>query len=135
MKLQHSLGMLTAAALALATAGCGGDPSPRSGGPDSPAGGNRRLNKWSAEQDRTGDVRLKTRMSSSPRLGTVLWALTWSWAMFDWVMSLEPTWFSTIYGFLFIVIECLAALAFSILIVRTLYEYEPVQKLHRTGEA
>ncbi len=43
MKLQHSLGMLTAAALALATAGCGGDPSPRSGGPDSPAGGKGRL--------------------------------------------------------------------------------------------
>jgi ribose transport system substrate-binding protein len=41
MKLQHTLGMLTAATLALATAGCGGDPSARSGGSDSPGGEGR----------------------------------------------------------------------------------------------
>ena len=49
------------------------------------------LNKWSAEQDRTGDLILKDRMSSLAAPGTVLWALSWSWAMVDWVMTLEPT--------------------------------------------
>jgi ribose transport system substrate-binding protein len=43
MKLQHTLGILTAAMLALAAAGCGGDPSARSGSPDSSAGGQGRL--------------------------------------------------------------------------------------------
>src|SRR5262245_56065990 len=43
MKLQHSLGMLTALILAFATAGCGGDPSHPSGSPDSPGGGKGRL--------------------------------------------------------------------------------------------
>jgi ribose transport system substrate-binding protein len=43
MKHQQFLGILTAAVLALATAGCGGDPSAGSAGPGSPAGGQGRL--------------------------------------------------------------------------------------------
>ena len=85
------------------------------------------LNKWSAEQDRTGDVRLKTRMSSLAAPGTVLWALTWSWAMFDWVMSLEPTWYSSIYGMVFMVVACLAALSFSVIMLRMLNDSEPLR--------
>jgi len=86
------------------------------------------LNKWSAEQDRTGDVRLKQRMSSLAAPGTVLWALSWSWAMFDWVMSLEPTWFSSIYGMIFMVIACLAAVSFSAIMLRMLNDYEPLRE-------
>jgi hypothetical protein len=83
-------------------------------------------NKWSAEQDRTGDLVLKDRMSSLAAPGTVLWALTWSWAMIDWVMTLEPTWYSSIYGMVFMVISCLAALSFSVVMLRTLDEYQPL---------
>jgi hypothetical protein len=42
-------------------------------------------------------------------------------------MSLEPHWFSTIYGMLFIVIECLAALAFTLFVLRMVADYEPVK--------
>jgi hypothetical protein len=77
-------------------------------------------NKWSAEQDRTGDLSLKVRMSSLAAPGTVLWALTWSWAMVDWVMTLEPTWYSSIYGMVFMVISCLAVLSFSVVMLRML---------------
>lgn len=86
------------------------------------------LNKWSAEQDRTGDVRLKTRMSSLAAPGTVLWAITWSWAMVDWVMSLEPKWYSSIYGMVFMVVACLAALSFSVMMLRMLNDYEPLRE-------
>jgi hypothetical protein len=86
------------------------------------------LNKWSAEQDRTGDVRLKNRMSSLAAPGTVLWAITWSWAMVDWVMSLEPTWYSSIYGMVFMVVACLGALSFSVLMLRMLNGYEPLRE-------
>jgi hypothetical protein len=84
-------------------------------------------NKWSAEQDRTGDLRLKDRMSSLAAPGTVLWAITWSWAMVDWVMTLEPTWYSSIYGMVFMVIACLAALSFCVVMLRMLNEYEPLR--------
>jgi len=86
------------------------------------------LNKWSAEQDRTAAVRLKQRMSSLAAPGTVLWALSWSWAMLDWVMSLEPNWFSSIYGMVFMVIACLAAISFSVLMLRMLNGYEPLRE-------
>jgi hypothetical protein len=84
-------------------------------------------NKWSAEQDRTGDLRLKGRMSSLAAPGTVLWALSWSWAMIDWVMSLEPTWYSSIYGMVFMVIACLAAFSFSVIMLRMLNNYDPLR--------
>jgi hypothetical protein len=85
------------------------------------------LNKWSAQQDRTGDLALKDRMSSLAAPGTVLWAITWSWAMVDWVMSLEPTWYSSIYGMVFMVIACLGALSLSVIMLRILNDYEPLR--------
>jgi hypothetical protein len=84
-------------------------------------------NKWSAEQDRTGDLVLKDRMSSLAAPGTVLWSISWSWAMVDWVMTLEPTWYSSIYGMVFMVIACLAALSLSVVMLRMLNEYEPLR--------
>jgi hypothetical protein len=84
-------------------------------------------NKWSAEQDRTGDLALKDRMSSLAAPGTILWALSWSWAMIDWVMTLEPTWYSSIYGMVFMVIACLGALSFSVIMLRMLNDYEPLR--------
>jgi ribose transport system substrate-binding protein len=43
MKLQHTLGMLTATILAVASIGCGGGSSPRAGGPESPGADKGRL--------------------------------------------------------------------------------------------
>jgi hypothetical protein len=85
------------------------------------------LNKWSAEQDRTGDPPLEHRMETLSAPGVVLWGLAVTAAAIDWVMSLEPHWFSTIYGFLFIVVELLAAMSFTILVLRLLSDYEPMK--------
>ncbi|MGC2420973.1 MAG: hypothetical protein WA405_04905 [Candidatus Acidiferrales bacterium] len=85
------------------------------------------LNKWSAEQDRTGDPRLQHRMETLAGPGVILWGLAVTAAAIDWVMSLEPHWFSTIYGFLFIVVEVLAAMSFTIFVLRMLSDYEPMK--------
>jgi hypothetical protein len=85
------------------------------------------LNKWSAEQDRTGDVVFKNRMESLSAPGIILWALAITGAGVDWVMSLEPHWFSTIYGMLFMVIDVLAALTFSVIVLRKLSEFDPLR--------
>jgi hypothetical protein len=84
------------------------------------------LNKWSAEQDRTADVRLKEKMTSLAAPGVILWSLAWSWAMLDWVMSLEPKWFSSIYGMIFMVISLLSAVSFSVIMLRMLDSYQPL---------
>jgi len=41
-------------------------------------------------------------MRALSAIGLVVYALTMTFASIDWGMSLEPHWFSTMYGFLFI---------------------------------
>src|SRR5205823_2899646 len=60
----------------------------------------------------------ETRRSLAQRLsgpGLVLLGLTVTFAAIDWVMSIEPFWYSTIFGMLFISGQVLAALALGIL--------------------
>ncbi len=52
----------------------------------------------SRQQDKTRDVGLTARLQSAAPLGFVFFGLALTFAAFDWVMSLEPTWYSTIYG-------------------------------------
>ena len=63
-----------------------------------------------------GERRL--RLLSAP--GLVIYGLTATFASIDWVMSLEPGWFSTVYGMYFICGQVLSALAFAALLVAAL---------------
>jgi hypothetical protein len=63
--------------------------------------------------------------------GLILFAFTISFAAIDWVMSLDPSWISTIYGLLFVAGELLAGLAFAIVIERILFRYKPMSLLLR----
>lgn len=85
------------------------------------------LNKWSGEQDKTGDFEILTKMSrfSGPTL--VAYALVVSFAAIDWVMTLEPHWFSTIFGLLYMIGWGLSAMAFTILLLSWLSDKEPMK--------
>jgi hypothetical protein len=74
------------------------------------------LTKWSREQDLTGDPRCAVSMRKLSGGGIVLLAFTVTFAVFDWVMSLDPHWFSTIFGMLFLGGQGLGAMAFVIAI-------------------
>src|SRR5208282_5344347 len=63
------------------------------------------LNKWSVQQDETGNPELTGRLQNLSGPGLVIFGLTVTYASVDWVMSLEPHWFSTIYGMIFMVTE------------------------------
>jgi hypothetical protein len=69
------------------------------------------LDRWSGQQDRTGDPALVVRLRKLSGGGIVLWGFVVSFAAFDWVMSLDPHWFSTIFGLLFVAGQGLAGLA------------------------
>ena len=49
--------------------------------------------------------------------GLLAYGLTITFASFDWLMSLEPHWFSTIYGVLIMGGQGLSALAFLIVVL------------------
>ena len=55
----------------------------------------------STTQDRTGDVRLSLQMERTSAIGMVLFALTTNYAAVDLLMSLDPHWYSTIFGVYF----------------------------------
>ena len=54
------------------------------------------INKYSRLQDEGKDTTKQLKIVSAP--GMFLFALTISFAAFDWLMSLDPMWYSTIFG-------------------------------------
>lgn len=56
------------------------------------------LVRTSRRQDETGDVDLTLRNRTLGAVFTVVFALTFWVASMDWIMSLEPHWYSTIFG-------------------------------------
>jgi hypothetical protein len=86
----------------------------------------RLLVTWSLQQDRTADNTLTLRLQRLSGPGLVLYGLTVSFAAIDWMMSLEPKWYSTIFGMIFMVSFGLAALALAILATRFLETEKPL---------
>ncbi|HUR34944.1 MAG TPA: hypothetical protein VM032_14175 [Vicinamibacterales bacterium] len=86
------------------------------------------LNKWSREQDETANPALPLRMQRLSAGGLLLYVLTMSFASFDWVMSRDPHWFSTIYGALIVVGQGLVTLASQIVILTWLARRKPMSE-------
>jgi hypothetical protein len=85
------------------------------------------LNRWSTEQDSiAGQSTLRFRAMSS--IGLVIYSLTISFAVIDWVMSLQARWISTIYGLLFIAGEALSAFCFVVVIESILGKRKPMSE-------
>jgi hypothetical protein len=87
------------------------------------------LNAWGREQDRTGDPRLARKMQLLSGGGLVAYGITITFAAFDWLMSIEPHWFSTIYGVLIIGGQGLSAMAFLILVAVWLSRRPPLDRI------
>jgi len=87
------------------------------------------LNAWSLEQDQTADPKLARRMQMLSGGGLVVYGLTITFASFDWLMSLEPHWYSTIYGAIIIGGQGLSALAFLIVALEWLSRRPPLDRI------
>ena len=84
------------------------------------------LSKWSLERDRSPDPSYSDKLQGLSGGGLVLMGLTITFASVDWAMSLDPHWFSTIYGILFMVGQALSALSFMILLVALVGHEKPL---------
>jgi hypothetical protein len=85
------------------------------------------MRRLSLRQDRTGDPKLLGTMAKVGAPGLVVWAFVTTFAYFDWLMSLEPLWFSTIYGVYFFGGAGISSLAFLILAAVWLARWEPMR--------
>ena len=92
------------------------------------------LDRWSAAQDR-GEVAVteadtrRFRVISAP--GLLLYVITISLASIDWCMSLDPHWYSTIYGFIQVAGQGLVALSFGVAVLAMLAPREPMNQVLR----
>jgi len=98
------------------------------------------LNSWSKKQDETGEGFLSNKMKTLSGPGLVMYFLTMTFASIDWAMSLEPHWFSTIYGLIFVEGQALTAMAFCIVVLAfarrnpALGEAATVDRIHDLGK-
>jgi len=87
------------------------------------------LNRWSAAQDQSGSIVLRRRLQNLSGPGLVIYFLTVTFASFDWMMSLDPQWGSTVYPFILIAGQVLAAFAFVVAILAILVQYKPMSEI------
>ncbi len=91
------------------------------------------LNRWSAQEDRADDPGIVQRLQNLSIVGLVLFGITVTFAMIDWVMSLEPHWYSTIYSAMAVMGGLLAALALAVvgvaLLRLTAEDKDPLEQL------
>ncbi|MGA3315593.1 MAG: hypothetical protein ABSC64_04040 [Candidatus Korobacteraceae bacterium] len=81
------------------------------------------------QQDRPLPPGVSLRFQGLSGLGLVLYSLTVSFAVVDWVMSLDPQWGSTIYGLIFIAGQGLSALAFGVVMLTVFTRYSPYREI------
>jgi hypothetical protein len=74
------------------------------------------LSRWSAREDATADPSLALRLQRLSAAGLLIYAFTTLFASVDWAMSLEPHFYSAIFGMTFIVGHGVSTMAFVILV-------------------
>ena len=92
------------------------------------------LTRWSSEQDNPPVQNLSPRFRTIAAPGIILYAFTISFAVIDWVMSIDPHWYSTIFGFIFIAGQCLSAMCIMVVAERILVPYEPMASILKPKE-
>lgn len=76
-----------------------------------------RIRMWSVRQDSTTDAfpTRRARFISGP--GLVIYSLLGTFASIDWIVSLEPHWYSTMFGVIVLIGQILTAYAFSVIMI------------------
>jgi hypothetical protein len=87
------------------------------------------LTKWSKEGDSPATRDNSDRFKAVSGPGLILYAFTISFAAIDWVMSLDPSWISTIFGLIILIGQVLSAMCFAVVVERILFNYKPMSEM------
>ena len=88
------------------------------------------LARRSAAQDVEGDRGKAWSMQKLASIGLLLFVIAMSFLGFDWLMSLDPYWFSSLYGGIFLAGAAIASLTFLIVVASWLAEREPMSAVY-----
>ncbi len=95
------------------------------------------LNRWSLRRDADPHPNVRfwqVKFENLSGIGILIYSLTMTVGAIDWVMSLDPTWYSSIWGLLFLVGQGYAVLALSIITIIRLSDAEPIKTILRKTE-
>src|SRR6202050_4700075 len=87
------------------------------------------LSYWSKQTDHAGAPDNSGRFKAVSGPGLILYGFTISFAAIDWVMSLDPSWISTIFGLVILIGEVLSAMCFAVVVERILFNYKPMSEM------
>ncbi len=80
----------------------------------------RAMRKWAPKAEDDGDVKYKAKLNGMSGACILLWALLFTVAVTDWVMSVEPTWASSMFPVVAAMNMFITSMAFAALIFYTL---------------
>ena len=99
------------------------------------------LNKWSLERDADPAAgtelsfdRWRVKLENLSGIGILVYVILMTILIIDWVMALDVTWYSSVWGFKFLVGQGYAVLALSVMSVILLSKYEPIKTIFRMTE-
>jgi len=84
------------------------------------------FNRWSAIEDREGGPAPRRKMGALAGPGLIFYGLAVTFMATDWVLSIDPHWYSTMYGLLMIAGQALSAMAFLITVMVFLAARKPM---------
>jgi hypothetical protein len=87
------------------------------------------FSRWSQQEDTEGHAAVHGKFSRLAPPGLIFWALTVTFMSIDWVLSIDPKWFSTMFGLLFIASQGLTSMAFLIAIMVFLSKRKPMSEV------
>src|SRR5262249_47290151 len=85
-----------------------------------------RMYAWSRALERNWDPVVARKMQVFTGPGLLLYGLTVTFSAIDWIMTLDPFWYSSIFGALIAMAQLLPAFAFGIVVLTWLAPREPV---------
>lgn len=90
------------------------------------------LNRWSLQQDQSADKKLARNLRNLSGPGLLIMAITLTFSNIDWLMSLQPHWFSSMYPLINIVGNLLSAMCFVVPMVAVMSDHAPFKGLIQT---
>ena len=87
------------------------------------------LNRWSLIEEREGPRPAHRKMARLSGPGIVFWGFAATFMAIDWMMSLNPDWFSTMFGMMVMAGQGLTGMAFLITVLAFLSYHRPLSEV------
>jgi hypothetical protein len=87
------------------------------------------FSKWSYVEDTEGHDAVHGKFAVLAPPGLIFWAISVTFMAIDWVLSMNPQWFSTMFGLLFMASQGLTSMAFLITLMVFLSRRKPMSEV------